>query len=141
VSELVKQVVEGYGMLDVSHALSFIGGEGLTADVDRALLVEAVRTLIDNAIKYSPSGGGVSVTVSGDGDNVLISVADNGVGIDEDDLPYIFDRFYRCDKTRGREKGSAGLGLTICKNIVEMMKGTISVNSVKGEGTTFTIKI
>ena len=76
----------------------------------------------------------------GDG-RAEITVSDNGIGIAEEDLPRIFDRFYRCDKARGRESGSSGLGLTIAKNIIEIMGGDISVSSVKGAGTTFKITL
>ena len=72
-------------------------------------------------------------------DSVELSIADNGIGIDEKDIGHIFERFYRCDKVRGREKGSSGLGLTICKSIVEMLGGNISVESKIGTGSAFKI--
>ena len=106
------------------------------------MLVESIRTLIDNAVKYTPPENGViCVSCKRVDAHAEITVADNGIGISEADLPRIFDRFYRCDKVRGREKGSSGLGLTIAKNIIEIMGGAIEVQSKVGVGTTFVIKL
>ncbi|MCL2675883.1 MAG: HAMP domain-containing histidine kinase [Firmicutes bacterium] len=139
ISEVVGQIVDSYRLTAAGREFDFWGTKEAYFECDKALLVEAVRAIIDNAIKYSPGGGVITVGVTGGGESVSISVADNGIGIDAEDLPYVFDRFFRCDKTRGREKGS-GLGLTICKNIIEMMDGRISVKSMKGEGTEFIIE-
>jgi heavy metal sensor kinase len=97
--------------------------------------------LIDNGIKYTPSGGSVEVSVDTDGDTAVVKVRDSGVGIAEEDLPYIFDRFYRVDKARTREYGSAGLGLSICKEITESLGGTIEALSSHGKGSTFIVRI
>lgn len=139
--EVVDDVVDGYKMTATKHSVSLNGDPSITLKTDKNLVTEAVRTLVDNAIKYTPPGGEIKLSVLPVNGGVKIDVADNGVGISEEDCKHIFERFYRCDKARGRESGSCGLGLTICKSIVEMMGGTISVSSVLGEGSTFTIML
>ena len=105
---------------------------------------EAIRqifdNLIDNAIKYTPDGGSVSVNCRLDGDLVAIEVADTGIGIPRDDLPRVFERFYRVDKARSRELGGTGLGLSIVKHLVQSIGGQVTVNSRVGSGTQFTVQ-
>ena len=108
-------------------------------DADR--LKQLFINLIDNAVKYTPNGGEVTVSLERDTDWARISIADTGVGIPEQDLPKIFDRFYRVDKARSREKGGTGLGLAICKWIVDVHGGTINVASQVGKGTIFTVQL
>ena len=139
-SEAVREAVDAYRVTGLPHKINFSGQTDIFVETDKSLLVESVRTLIDNAVKYTPGENGIiDVSVSASGDHAEITVSDNGIGISEEDLPRIFDRFYRCDKARGRESGSSGLGLTIAKNIIEIMGGQITVSSVKGQGTTFKI--
>ena len=97
--------------------------------------------LIDNAIKYSPVGKGkVSITLSQKGRSVTVTVKDNGKGIDQDDLPHVFDRFYRADSSRSRGgSGGYGLGLAIAKKIMDDHNGEISVNSLPSKGSTFQV--
>ncbi len=141
-SQAVGEVVDSYLVTDIRHKLTFEGDEGITVEADKNMLVESIRTLIDNAVKYTPPENGViCVSCKRVDAHAEITVADNGIGISEADLPRIFDRFYRCDKVRGREKGSSGLGLTIAKNIIEIMGGAIEVQSKVGVGTTFVIKL
>jgi signal transduction histidine kinase len=139
--EAVKEIIDGYQIITHDHTISFTAGKPAAAETDKALLTEAVRAIIDNAIKYTPKGGRITVFAGfiEEENKTIISIKDTGVGIDEQSLKKIFDRFYRCDKTRGREKGSAGLGLTICKSIIDMMGGRIDVESVKGKGSEFKI--
>jgi signal transduction histidine kinase len=98
--------------------------------------------LVDNAIKYSPDGSRVTIASATRGRSVHIDVTDKGRGIDERDLPHIFDRFYRADLSRSNSdvKGH-GLGLSIAKQIADMMGGELSVTSRSGKGSTFTIKL
>lgn len=139
--QAVGEVVDSYLVTDIRQQLNF-QGEEIQVEADKNMLIESVRTLIDNAVKYTdPENGVITVTCAHVDSHAEITVADNGIGISEADLPRIFDRFYRCDKVRGREKGSSGLGLTIAKNIIELMGGTIEVASTLGEGTTFVIKL
>ncbi len=140
--EVVSDIVDGYKMTNTKHDISLSGDASVTLDTDKNLITEAVRTLVDNAIKYTPPQSGViKINIARGADSVVISIADNGVGISEADRAHIFERFYRCDKVRGREQGSCGLGLTICKSIVEMMGGRISVESEPGKGSKFIIEL
>ena len=140
--EVVADLVEGFKLLNTGHEIVLNGDMSVTLNADKNMLSEALRTLVDNAIKYTPSETGViKLFIECVENGVEISVQDNGIGISEDDAQHVFERFYRCDKVRGRESGSCGLGLTICKQIVEMMGGTISVTSEKGKGSTFTIAL
>lgn len=140
--EVVAEIAESYKMVDYTHAISFNRHEdAITVETDKNLLIECLRALVDNAIKYTPEGGKIIISCQMCDDHAEISVADTGIGIKEEDLPHIFERFYRCDKARGREKGSSGLGLSIAKSIVENMGGVIDVTSAVHKGTTFTIKL
>jgi signal transduction histidine kinase len=94
--------------------------------------------LVDNAIKYTPSGGDVTLTLKREAGWVLVSVADTGCGIPEEDLPHIFERFYRADRSRARP-GGAGLGLSIAKWVAEAHGGELEVESEVGQGTVFTL--
>ncbi|MDP9003472.1 MAG: ATP-binding protein [Verrucomicrobiota bacterium] len=109
----------------------------LSADENR--LQEVIYNLLDNAVKYSQPGGTVSLRAALAGDRVRISVADQGVGIREDDLPRIFERFYRADKGRSRELGGTGLGLSIVKHIVQLHGGSVEAESEPGKGTTISV--
>ncbi len=106
---------------------------------DRDRLKQLLLNLVDNAIKYTPSGGEVTLSLRKDSDWVCIDVADTGVGIPEEDLNRIFDRFYRVDKARSREQGGTGLGLSIAKWIANAHGGKIEVRSQVGKGSTFTV--
>lgn len=104
-------------------------------------LKQMVWTLLHNAVKYTPENGQIKVTLQDMDDYAYITVQDNGIGIPEADLPWIFDRFYRVDKARSRSEGGSGLGLSICKHIVEMHNGEIEVESEVGKGTRFKIRL
>jgi two-component system phosphate regulon sensor histidine kinase PhoR len=107
---------------------------------DRFQIDQALVNLLDNAVKFNRPAGEVLVEVMRPGNGrVTISIADNGIGIPHDDLPRIFERFYRVDKARSREVGGTGLGLSIVKHIVERLNGTITVESQLGKGSTFTL--
>ena len=100
-----------------------------------------VRNLVDNAIRYTRPGGRVDVTLSGQGEEVVLSVADTGVGIPTRELPRIFERFYRVDRARSRETGGTGLGLSIVKHVIENHGGTVNVTSELGRGTCFEVRL
>lgn len=108
-------------------------------DPDR--IEQVLTNLIDNALRHTDEGGEVCVIVDVDEEAVRISVRDSGSGIAEEDLPFVFERFYKADKARTRGRSGTGLGLAIAKNIVEAHKGTIAVHSKLGEGTTFTFTL
>lgn len=108
---------------------------------DGVRIGQLIYNLIDNAIKYTPVQGQVEITLTVEGAAALIKVSDTGIGIAAEDLPYIFDRFYRVDKARTREVGGAGLGLSICKEIVMAHGGSIDAASAAGSGTVFTVRL
>ena len=113
----------------------------VTADVDRMKLSLAVTNLVENAIKYNVDSGWVRVILDADHKYFYIKVADSGIGIPEDSLDHIFERFFRVDKARSREVGGTGLGLAITQNVIQMHHGVIDVESTVGEGTTFSVRI
>jgi signal transduction histidine kinase len=107
---------------------------------DELRIRQMLLNLIVNGIKYTPAGEGrLAITLSLEGDNVSVAIVDSGIGIPEEHLPHIFDRFYRIDEARNRENGGTGLGLAIVKWIVEAHEGKILVRSNPGEGSTFTV--
>src|SRR5208283_195804 len=121
-------------------ALRFLarkGETGLSALVDPDKISQAVINLLSNALKFTRTGGCVEVRVEPRDEFVEIGVADTGIGIGEDDLPRVFERFYRADSSRSRATGGAGIGLSIAKAIVEAHGGTISAISELGKGSDF----
>ena len=113
----------------------------VTADVDRVNISLAITNLVENAIKYNRDSGNVRVTLDADHKYFYVKVTDTGIGIPEDALEHIFERFFRVDKARSREVGGTGLGLAIAKNVIQMHNGIIDVESTPGEGTTFSMRI
>jgi signal transduction histidine kinase len=105
---------------------------------DLALLV---RNLIDNAVRYTPSGGRVDVSVSAEGGQVVLQVADTGMGIPQRDLSRVFERFYRVDRARSRETGGTGLGLAIVRHVAENHGGEVTVRSELSAGSTFVVRL
>ena len=122
-------------------ALNFTGGEPTTLWIDPVRIRQAVGNLVSNAIRYTPRGGTIDVGVRAAGDTVTISVDDTGRGISREDLPHLFDRFFRADASRSRSTGGSGLGLAIARHLVEAHGGAIDVRSALGRGTQFSIRI
>ena len=110
-------------------------------EMDATRISQAVGNLLENAITHTPGQGSVTVSAGVETDQLEIAVSDTGPGIASDDLPRLFDRFYRADPSRSRETGGSGLGLTIARRLVESHGGTIEVRSVVGEGSRFTIRL
>jgi two-component system, OmpR family, sensor histidine kinase SenX3 len=108
---------------------------------DETQLTSMFTNLVDNAVKYTSAGGRVEVTGGTEGDEIVISIADTGIGIPEGKLSRIFERFYRVDKARSKATGGTGLGLSIVKHVAENHGGRVSVESVPGKGTTFTVRL
>ncbi|MGC5325526.1 ATP-binding protein [Brevibacillus sp. SYSU BS000544] len=107
---------------------------------DRTRLSQILMNLLANALKHTPEGGAVKITVMQVWDRLQIEVRDSGVGISPDDIPFVFERFYRGDRSRQRGTGGSGLGLTIVKRLVEAHHGTIHISSKQGQGTTVTME-
>ena len=108
---------------------------------DESKLSQVVYNLIDNAVKYTPAGGLVAVTLTADSREAVLTVRDNGIGIPEQDIAHIFDRFYRVDKARSRATGGTGLGLSIVRQMVQLHGGEITVTSAANEGSVFTVTL
>jgi two-component system phosphate regulon sensor histidine kinase PhoR len=140
---LVERVAEAFRPVAARKQQQFSaevgpGAGGLRAD--GALLERALSNLVDNALKYTPEKGKIRIWAGPDDGHVVMSVEDNGGGIPEADLPRIFERFYRVDKSRSRDLGGTGLGLSIVKHIIQLHGGTISVRSTPS-GSTFTVRL
>ena len=142
--ELIEEICLGFG-----HALSVkqqvfekdFKGNDFTISADKFKTEQILVNLIDNAIKYTKERGRIKVHLVEQKDNLTIVVEDSGIGISEEHLSRIFERFYRVDKARSRQLGGTGLGLSITYGIVEKLGGKISVKSKVGEGTMFRIRL
>lgn len=142
---LEEVLIEAFEKIELLAAKKEIGFENNLSKLfilgDRQSLVELFVILLDNAIKYSPEKSKIGIQMLYKDHRALISIKDNGVGIKSSDLPFIFNRFYRADNSRNKEKVNGyGLGLSIAKQIIDLNKGTINVESIPGKGTTFTLK-
>lgn len=151
---LVKQIADGYVIPAQNAGLKFQFGsasEGLGNShrlnqvvygfVDVNFMREIMGNLLENAIKYTPSGGSIYANVLGDGDRVLINVTDTGMGISANDIGHIFQKFYRADNSDTRTIGGTGLGLYLVKQRVEAMGGRVWAESAFGEGSTFYVSL
>ncbi|NOT26027.1 MAG: HAMP domain-containing protein [Acidobacteria bacterium] len=118
-----------------------VEGHGVVVDGDPDRLRELISNLVGNAVQYGGSGDRVVCTTSATPASVVLEVRDTGPGIDASDLPHVFERFYRANKARSRSAGGAGLGLSICKWIVESHGGRITCDSAVGQGTCFTVEL
>jgi signal transduction histidine kinase len=139
-TDLVLDIVQQYAPTAVAADIKLSADCPERASLaygDIGLVERAISNLIDNAIKYTPAGGTVTVVPRWNDAFVELRVSDTGRGIDQEDLPHIFDRFYRVEKSRGLDGGGAGLGLAITKKIVELHDSTLSVHSKLNAGTTF----
>lgn len=142
VAELARHLLQNFEteFAEKGIALRFTGEkEVINADKDK--ISQVIVNLLSNALKYTPPGGTVEVSVQGDAQRAEIRVKDSGAGIAPEDLPHIFERFYRADKSRNRLTGGAGIGLTITKAIVDAHNGTIQVHSRVNEGTEFIVSL
>ena len=137
---VAKEALEMVGPIAESRNISLtIKGEPAPLNSVHKLLYDIIYNLCDNAVKYNKEGGFVKVNVKTAGDKVQVAVSDNGVGIAPADQSRVFERFYRVDKSHSRESGGTGLGLSIVKHAVAYLKGSISLESTLGKGTTITV--
>ncbi len=109
--------------------------------VDPDRTAQVIRNLLSNAFHYTPEGGNITIRLTCDSDGITVSVIDTGVGIPSEDLPHVFDRFYRVDRSRTRSTGGSGLGLAIVKQLVEAQDGRVWADSAKGKGSTFAFRV
>jgi two-component system, OmpR family, sensor histidine kinase ResE len=139
---VIERMTQKFGQAAKENHVSLNVETGIADDtiiyIDEDRIEQVLTNLIDNAIRHTPAEGSVTVSIQQERNFAKIQVQDTGQGIPKDDLPYVFERFYKADKARTRSKGGTGLGLAITKNIVEAHKGTISVESIEQQGTRFT---
>ncbi len=138
-NELIDEVIRETRLIDNNHEIINIENENIIINSDVKLLKEALRIFIDNSIKYTPSGGKITISSRLEKSGAVVTIEDTGIGISKEDLPNVFNRFYRADKSRTKETGGTGLGLSIAKWIILIHNGTINVNSKVNYGTTITI--
>jgi len=131
----LSEVCDEYKMIDSAHEFSFKSSGAATITGDEALVKQAARILMDNAVKYTPEGGRIQLEVGAEGGAPAFSVTDEGIGIKTEDVPKVFDRFFRSDPARARKSGGAGLGLSIAKWIVDSHGGYFQITSREGIGT------
>lgn len=109
--------------------------------VDPDRTAQVIRNLFSNAFHYTPEGGNITIRLTSDSNDITVSVIDTGAGIPPEDLPHVFDRFYRVDRSRARSTGGSGLGLAIVKQLVEAQDGRVWADSAKGKGSTFAFRV
>jgi signal transduction histidine kinase len=141
VQEIIDEVIKETKMIDSTHNIINEKNEQLKIVADKNLLKQALRIFIDNSIKYTPEGGNIKLNSYSKGRSLVIEIDDTGIGISKEDLPHIFDRFYRADKSRTKESGGTGLGLSIAKWIILKHKGSVEVQSRPHYGTKICLRI
>lgn len=140
-AELLAGLASELGLLFKEKELGFRfeALENLIVRGNRIELKQLFLNLLDNAMKYTPEGGIISVSAVKKGDNALVAISDSGIGIPQEHIPHIFERFYRVDAARSTDNGGMGLGLSICNQIVQLHGGHIEVDSQLGKGSTFSV--
>jgi two-component system sensor histidine kinase SenX3 len=143
VEEIIREAIDQCQTNSDARQIGVTFNDGVDATIlgDREQVIMAVHNLIENAINYSPEGTKVSITTKVENSIVEISVTDQGIGIPESEIERIFERFYRVDPARSRQTGGTGLGLSIVKHIITKHGGEVSVWSVEGVGSTFSIRL
>jgi len=143
--QLIKDIFEMQEMNASKFGISLVYqksyDKSVKVNADKKRITEVLNNLIINSIFYGNQGGKTTINIQEMGENVLVEVSDSGIGISEEDIPRIFERFYRTDKSRSRDRGGTGLGLSIVKHIIEAHNQTVSVRSELGEGTSFTFTL
>ena len=139
IQELMEEIIKETRLIDPAHKIINTRNENIMIFADRKLLKEALRSFIDNSIKYTPEGGKINIDYFSHRSQAVITITDTGIGISKEDLPYIFNRFYRADKSRTKQTGGTGLGLSIARWIILQHQGTIEVESQINQGTKITV--
>lgn len=140
-SEVIDEILKETRLIDPNHQIWSDQNDKLMIYADRGLIKEAIRIFVENSIKFTPPMGTIKLNLYGKNKKAIISVEDNGVGISKEDLPYIFNRFYRADKSRTKSSGGTGLGLAIAKWIIDTHQGKIDVWSELNYGTVVRIEL
>lgn len=140
-NELIDEIVKETKLIDTHHEVLIIKNQIVLINADLKLIKQALRAFIDNSIKYTEQGGKIFISSFTEKQRIIITIEDTGIGIEKDDLPHIFDRFYRADKSRTKQTGGTGLGLAIAKWIIFKHSGNIEVQSKIDEGTRITLSL
>lgn len=143
-AEVSRQVIDGFQaqMASKNINVTLEAPDDLPqAWVDPERIAQVMRNLLSNAFRYTPEGGNITVRITPESEGITVSVTDTGAGIAPKDLPYIFDRFYRVDRSRTRSTGGSGLGLAIVKQLVEAQGGCVWAESTVGKGSTFAFRV
>lgn len=142
-SEVLNEIIESYKPQFIEKRVRLDGNikEGIQIWGDQDKIKQAIVNLISNALKFTNTGGSVGINILEYKNDVEIKIKDTGIGIDKEDLPYIFERFYRSDVSRNRKTGGSGIGLTITKNLIEAHGGSITVESERNKGSIFKIRL
>ena len=138
-SALCHEVIKETGFIDDEHDILSKITEDIIISGDRGLIKELIRILMDNALKYTPEGGTITLGCNTSKQNIILSIQDTGIGISREHIPHLFERFYRIDEARNKSTGGTGLGLAIAQQIIKAHKAQISVSSEPNQGTTFLI--
>lgn len=143
VNKMLRDIIKRLSPLadDKEIELSFQAAKDVTLKGDEVKLSLAVSNLVDNGIKYTPSGGHVKLSLDADNKDCFITVQDSGIGISEEEQSKVFERFYRVDKTRDRETGGTGLGLAITHSVIMLHNGSVKIISGENEGATFIVRL
>ncbi|MBO2455169.1 HAMP domain-containing protein [Actinomadura barringtoniae] len=141
VADLLEQIATAYRAAAAGLALTIEAPDRPHVDADPVRLRQAIGNLLANALRYTPAGGQVSLRAYAAGDDVLIEVVDTGPGIASEHLPYVFDRFWRAERSRSRQTGGSGLGLAIVRQLAEAHGGSATVRSEPGQGATFVLRL
>lgn len=140
-NELIQEILKETKLIDSTHQIENEYSHKFEINADRKLIKEAIRIFVDNSIKYTPEGGTIKLDSYKKDDKAIITIGDTGTGISSEDLPYIFDRFYRADKSRTKTSGGTGLGLAIAKWIIDNHNGIVDVWSKPDIGTIIKITL
>ena len=140
-SEVINEILKETRLIDKSHNILIDQNEDLIIHADQKLIKEAIRIFMDNSIKFTPAGGTIKLNLYQKNKKAFISIEDTGIGISQENLPYIFNRFYRSDKSRTKASGGTGLGLAIAKWIIDNHDGKINVWSELNTGTVVRIEL
>lgn len=141
INELIDEIIKETKLIDTTHEVGCSRNEAILVNADRTLLKEAIRVFVDNSVKYTPEGGRIQLECYRDKESAVVTVEDTGIGIPEKDLPKVFDRFFRADKSRTKETGGTGLGMAIAKWIILKHGGTIKVQSKVNAGTKINVTL
>jgi signal transduction histidine kinase len=141
IADLIVEVAEQARVQASDRTIEVAPLQPITLNADRDRLKQVIWNLVENALRYTPSGGAIRLSAVQEADQAVIAVSDEGPGIDPEHLPHLFERFYRVDRARSRATGGAGLGLAIVQHLVKAHGGSVAVQSQPGQGTTFTLRL